>query len=71
VATITSAAEMKKPHARRTAKGAEFSFSLKEPWDTLLAQILSKISAALNPEVIAFDDYEITYFIPRVLPKPM
>lgn len=64
VAAITSATEMRKPHARRTAKGAEFTFSLDEPWDTLLAQMLSKISAALNPEVIALDDYEITYFIP-------
>ena len=62
--------EMKKPQARRMAKGSEFLFSLNEPWDTLLAQVLCKVSAALNPEVINIDNYEISYFIPHVLPKP-
>lgn len=71
IATIISAAEMKKPTTKRTPKpGVEFSFSLDEPWDTLRAQILAKISTTLSPKTIDFDDYDISFFIPRVLPKP-
>lgn len=34
------------------------------------AQILVKISAAINPPLIDFLDYDVTFYIPRVLPRP-
>ena len=71
VATIISATQMKKPLTKCTPKpGVEFLFSLDEPWDTLCAQILAKISTTLNPRTINLDDYDISFFIPRVLSKP-
>jgi hypothetical protein len=44
--------------------------STDEPWDTMKAQILAKISTALNPPLVDFNNYDITFYIPRVLPKP-
>jgi hypothetical protein len=41
-----------------------------EPWDTMKAQILVLLSAALNPPVLDFENYELMFHIPRVLPKP-
>ncbi|KAG0697421.1 hypothetical protein DFH29DRAFT_1003738 [Suillus ampliporus] len=43
---------------------------MDEPWDTLKAQILVKISAVINPCMLCFDNYLLTYHISRVLPKP-
>jgi hypothetical protein len=34
------------------------------------AQILVKITAAINPLPIDFLNFDITFYIPRVLPKP-
>jgi len=44
--------------------------STDEPWDTMKAQILAKISTALNPPLVDFDNYNIMFYIPHVLPKP-
>lgn len=44
--------------------------STEEPWDTMKAQLLVKISAALDPKVLEFDLYETFFYIPRILPKP-
>ncbi|KAF8840844.1 hypothetical protein BDN67DRAFT_902673, partial [Paxillus ammoniavirescens] len=70
IASITSAAEMKKSQARRTSKNIEFAFSLDEPFDTLKAQILAKVSSVLNPKTIDFNNYDVSFYIPRILPKP-
>ena len=65
VATIISTTQMKKPLTKRTPKpGVKFLFSLNEPWNTLHAQILAKISTTLNPRTIDLDDYDISFFIP-------
>ncbi len=39
-------------------------------WDTWKAQLLVKIDKVLKPKKISFDDYDITFSIPRVHPKP-
>ncbi|KIJ13992.1 hypothetical protein PAXINDRAFT_100357, partial [Paxillus involutus ATCC 200175] len=70
IASITSAVEMKKAQSKRVPKNSSFVFNLDEPWDTLKAQILAKVSMAINPQVIDFDDYDVSFFIPHILPKP-
>ncbi|KAG2152702.1 hypothetical protein DEU56DRAFT_752017 [Suillus clintonianus] len=70
ITSITSAAEMKKPASKRTSRNQTFALNLDEPWDTMKAQVLVKISDALNPGLLRYEDYEVSWFIPRVLPKP-
>ncbi|KAG2344341.1 hypothetical protein BDR05DRAFT_1018672 [Suillus weaverae] len=70
ITSITSAAEMKKPASKRTSRNQTFALNLDEPWDTMKAQMLIKISDALNPGLLSHEDYEISWFIPHVLPKP-
>jgi hypothetical protein len=70
ITSITSAAEMKKPSSKRTSRNKNFVFNLNEPWDTMKAQILGKISDVLNPRHLSYDDYDVSWFISRVLPKP-
>ncbi|KIK81086.1 hypothetical protein PAXRUDRAFT_156936, partial [Paxillus rubicundulus Ve08.2h10] len=41
-----------------------------KPWDTLQAQLLAKISQPLTPNMINFNDYNVSFYIPCVLPKP-
>jgi hypothetical protein len=42
-----------------------------EPWDTLQAQILKKISVAVNPSTLNFADYRITFTVPRQVTTPL
>lgn len=39
-------------------------------WDTWKAQLLVKIDKVLKPKKISFNNYDITFSIPRVHPKP-
>ncbi|KAG1879264.1 hypothetical protein C8R48DRAFT_588993, partial [Suillus tomentosus] len=70
ITSITSAAEMKKPASKCSLRNQTFALNLDEPWDTMKAQILVKISDALNPRLLSYEDYEVSWFIPRVFPKP-
>jgi hypothetical protein len=70
VLSVLSASEAKKPASKREPKTQSAQFSTDEPWDTLKAQVLAKISTALNPPSINFAHYDIMFYIPRVLPKP-
>ncbi|KAH7907681.1 hypothetical protein BJ138DRAFT_1014114, partial [Hygrophoropsis aurantiaca] len=70
IISILSAAEMKKAPSKRIVKNESFDLNDNEPWDTLKAQILQKISTTLNPQVLDFDDYDVTFYIPRILTKP-
>ncbi|KAF8833100.1 hypothetical protein BDN67DRAFT_917616, partial [Paxillus ammoniavirescens] len=66
-----AASELKKPVTKWVSKSASFEFRLgDEPWDTLKARILAKISHLLSLDKIDFNDYEISFYIPHVLPKP-
>lgn len=42
-----------------------------EPWETLQAQILVKISDALNPTRIDYSDYLVNFTVPRHVTTPM
>jgi hypothetical protein len=68
--SILSASEMKKPKSKREPVNASIDLCTDEPWDTLKAQILVKVSTVINPPTLHFDDYLLTYHISRVLPKP-
>ncbi|KAG1837958.1 hypothetical protein C8R48DRAFT_666962 [Suillus tomentosus] len=68
--SILSAGEMKKAKSKREPVNTSIDLRTNEPWDTLKAQILVKISTAINPCMLHFDDYSLTYHISRVLPKP-
>src|SRR5882757_5226579 len=67
ITSITSAAEMKKPSSKRTSRNKSFILNLNEPWDMMKAQILVKISDALNPCHLSYDDYDVSWFIPSIL----
>ncbi|KAG2063351.1 hypothetical protein BDR04DRAFT_1123322, partial [Suillus decipiens] len=60
ITSITSAAEMKKPASKRTSRNQTFALNLDEPWGTMKAQILLKISDALNPRLLSYKDYEVS-----------
>ncbi|KAG1906105.1 uncharacterized protein F5891DRAFT_975559 [Suillus fuscotomentosus] len=68
--SILSASEMKKAKSKWEPVNTSIDLRTNEPWDTLKAQILVKISTAINPRMLHFDDYSLTYHISQVLPKP-
>jgi hypothetical protein len=70
IITVFSAAEMKKAKTKCEPISASVNLNSDEPWDTLMAQVLVKISNVIKPRILNFDDYALTYQIPRVLPKP-
>ncbi|KAI5984136.1 hypothetical protein EDD15DRAFT_2121593, partial [Pisolithus albus] len=71
VVNVTASTELKKPIAKRETKSASFEFRHGEdPWDTLLARMLSRIDQILSPKKIGIEDYDVTFYIPRILPKP-
>lgn len=70
ILAIFSKSEAKKAVSKRVPKTKSLQLSTDEPWDTMKAQVLVQISAALNPSVLDFENYEIMFHIPRVLPKP-
>ena len=70
IIAIFSPAEMKKPVTKREPKKMSLRLSTDEPWDTIKAQILVKIDAALNPRSINFENYSIAYTIPHIISKP-
>jgi hypothetical protein len=70
IVSVVSASEMKKPKSKREPVNVSVDLRGDEPWDTLKAQIPVKISTVINPCMLRFDDYLLTYYISRVLPKP-
>jgi hypothetical protein len=68
---IMSAAEAcKTVVSKRVAKSAILKLNMDEPWETIQAQLLVKIDHALSPSQIQYDQYDIKFYITRVLPKP-
>ena len=67
---MLSATELKKPISQQEPKGPSFALVTDEPWDTLKAQLLTKIDSALKPNTITFANYHLKYFIPHMLSKP-
>jgi hypothetical protein len=70
--TVFSIADMKKSSKLRGAGTSSYIvFLSSEPWDTLKAQLLAKISNILDPDHIAFEDYHITFTVPRHSKTPL
>ena len=70
VTAIFSAVEMGKIISKRVPKNSSFQLQTDEPWDTLKAQLLVKITDALNPPIIDFTHYNVMIGIPRIVAKP-
>src|SRR3981189_3459137 len=68
--TICCAADMKKAVSKCSAKTHSFQVGIDEPWDTMKAQILAKITITLNPSILNLADYTFMCMIPHVIPKP-
>jgi hypothetical protein len=68
--SVVSTSEMKTPKSKHEPVNASVDLRSDEPWDTVKSQILVKISTVINPRILRFDDYLLTYCISRVLPKP-
>ena len=61
--TIISATEMKKSVSKCQSVSGHLKLDSDEPWDTLKAQILVKISDALCPAKIDYADYNVIFHI--------
>lgn len=60
------------PKARRGHPELEpFKLNNDEPYDTLRAQILRTIDKLVSPPKINWEDYDITYTVPRQQTTPM
>jgi hypothetical protein len=70
ILAIFAASELSKPSSKRVARSASIQLQTDEPWSTIEAQMLVKVSEALNPTYLDFKNYDATFYIPRVLPKP-
>lgn len=71
VFSIYSSTEMKLAVSKRKPIGRLLTLSSTEPWDTLKAQILVTLDNTLSPANINFQDYDISYLIPRVITQSL
>jgi hypothetical protein len=67
---VTSTAEMKKPVTKRSSKTYTFILSSDDCWDTMKAQLLVKIDAAFDPKPQKLEDFNVMFYVPRILAKP-
>ena len=67
---VFSADEMKKVQSKRVAKLYTLQLDTGEPWDTMQAQLLSNINNALQPRPLDFTQFDISFTIPCIVPKP-
>lgn len=70
ILTITPESEANKPASKRTLRSATLQLKSDEPWSTLEAQLLVKISALLKPKRLNYEDYQVYFYIPQSIPKP-
>ncbi|KAJ7934466.1 hypothetical protein B0H13DRAFT_2305561 [Mycena leptocephala] len=69
---IFTAAQMKKKTSARGHPVTEIVTLLSnKPWAVLNTQILTKIDAVLNPRLLNFSDYSITFTVPRQVSEPI
>ncbi|KAF7342308.1 hypothetical protein MVEN_01819200 [Mycena venus] len=67
-----TAKQMKKAKSSRGHPITEIlNLSSDKPWSTLESNILIKIQLALQPSVLRFSDYSITFTVPRKVTEPM
>ena len=70
ILTVTLESEVNKPASKHTLKSTTLQLKSDEPWDTLEAQLLVKISALLKPKRLNYEDYQVYFNIPYFIPKP-
>ncbi|KAI6026867.1 hypothetical protein PISMIDRAFT_25330 [Pisolithus microcarpus 441] len=71
VVKVMPSTELKKLITKHEMKSVSFEFRHGEdPWDTLLTWMLLRIDQILSPKKIGIEDYEVTFHIPCILPKP-
>ena len=69
--SVFTSAEMKKGISKRVPKCSSFQLRTDEPWDTLKAQLLMKVSDALgDTAILDFSKYNFIVSILRVVSKP-
>src|SRR5436190_23442572 len=66
-----TAAELTKPKTKREPMGAFLDLHTTEPWDTVRAQLLAKISSIFEPQTLSYDYYTVTFTIPRYSKDPL
>jgi hypothetical protein len=66
----TPGSEASKPTSRWVVKSAMLQLKSDEPWSTLQAQLLMKISALLKPRVLDYKQYQVYFYIPCSILKP-
>ncbi|KAJ7284778.1 hypothetical protein C8J57DRAFT_1497665 [Mycena rebaudengoi] len=70
--SVYSPAQMKKAKSSRGAPITDIvTLDNDEPWDTLKAQILAKISAALNLNPLIYDNYDVVFTVRTHVPEPI
>ncbi|KAG1722738.1 uncharacterized protein EDB91DRAFT_1230512 [Suillus paluster] len=69
--SIFSEAELRKAEKQRKSLNSFLQQTADLPFDTLKAQLLTQISAKLNPSKISHDDYDIDWTVPRIQPSPL
>ncbi|KAJ7737435.1 hypothetical protein DFH07DRAFT_753034, partial [Mycena maculata] len=71
--SVFSREQMKKAKSSRGAPAGTDIRKLDHtvPWDTLKAQVLAAISSVLNPTALVFEDYSITFTVPRQVTTPI
>ncbi|KAJ7699499.1 hypothetical protein B0H16DRAFT_1484141 [Mycena metata] len=71
-ASIYTADQMKKSKSSRVAIATDIlTLNSDEPFDTLKAQLGVKIVTALKPAKLDFDDYIISFTVPRQVSEPI
>lgn len=71
VVSLFSSAEMKKAISKRVPKSSSFQLRTDEPWDTLKAQLLVKVSDGLGDAAnLDFSKYNFIVSILRIISKP-
>lgn len=68
--SIFSLQEMTKAVSRRTPVSASLEFPSDEPWNNVCTQILTKISAALNPPALSIANYSVHVTATHIISKP-
>ena len=64
---IYSISQMKKiAKTRGDPKRSVMVLNSDEPWDTFKAQTLTRVEKVLKPPTISFDDYKVTFTVPRL-----
>lgn len=70
ILSITSATEFQKAVSKREPQSETLQIRTNEEWDRFKAQILVKISNTINPSPLDYANFDIKYYIQRLLPKP-